>query len=1047
MVKNLVVYNSSAGSGKTYTLVKEFLKLALKADSPFYFRKILAITFTNKAAAEMKERVLQHLTILSATDSSDVKNKKLIEDYSKATGLDHHQLSAKAAKVHMAMLHHYADISISTIDSFVHRLVRTFSKDLGLVSDFDVETDADEILQTAVDRLLSEAGVQKEITDVLLQFINQRTEDEKGWNIDEEVFKFSRILLREDSIEPLKKLKELSLNDFNIIKTELQISLKATEKELSEICTKAIKIITDRGLAREDFQFGAGGAVNIFFKGKEGELDNITIGSRVSDVLETGTWKPSAKGNIVKEIIASVNDELLSLLQEIKKLTETKQQLYISRKNIQQSIYNLSLLAEVNRRCEELKQEKGIVLISDLNRLITAVIMDEPAPFIYERLGERYSHVLIDEFQDTSVLQWQNFIPLIENSLASGNFNMLVGDAKQSIYRWRNGEMEQLVNLPSIYGKTNLSALKKEREKIFDLNFLPEKLNINYRSKNEIVHFNNAFFKKFYENFPTPLRKVYETYFQELPENKPGGYVEIKVMPQEEKDRTRENLNLTLEKIINCTSDGYTYSDIVVLCRRKTEGALIASFLSENKIPVISGDSLLLGNSDEVNVLICFLRWYADPGNTTTAIQFIEAFAEHLSLPGQLHILIGKYSEPIGNFRTVNVYGFLKDHSVSISNDSLYSYSFYQLAEDVCAQLKLNRKDPFVSTLLDFILTFSSRGGFTLHQFLEWWDESGKTKAAGSVQEADAVKIMTIHKSKGLQFPVVVFPFVNWQIKAGNEWIWTDLRYNENKNLTTSLLKVSKDKLEKAGYGDVYEAEKEKTDIDQINLLYVAFTRAEDRLYIFSDEKNKGGYINQVFLQHIPDEMKQDHSVFYWGKAEQVNKKPELKTIQIQSEDFNMLDWKNHLRVSFESVKPGTSGSAYFGNLLHDLLSRMDTFEDRDVAILTMFKKGIISKDESGKLITATDKMFEQQFIQEIFSSKAVSGKEFEIIDSNGKIYRPDRLVFLNGKNILIDFKTGAKKNEHKEQISKYGELLEQTGITNPEKFLYYTGENEFVKV
>ncbi|MFZ5554362.1 MAG: UvrD-helicase domain-containing protein [Bacteroidota bacterium] len=1034
--KKLVVYNSSAGSGKTYTLVKEYLSLALKASSPWYFRKILAITFTNKAAAEMKERVLDHLVQLSQYPPVSEKAKSVLEDYVKFTGMNPLQLSEKAALVRFSMLHHYADISICTIDSFVHRLVRTFSKDLGLVTDFDVETDAVSLIEQAVDQLVSEAGRDKEITQILLEFTRQRTEDEKGWNIEQEIARFAEIILREDSIGPLKKLRVVSPVVFGEIRNVLRKEISETENRLKEICSKGRHIITDKGLTKEDFQFAGSGVAALFYKGADGKLDKLTLEKRFEKVLAEGILLPSDKAKTRKEDIASVSAELVSLLREIKLLADNRIKKYVSAKHLYSRIYHLSLLNEVNRRCEQMKEDKGIVLIADLNRMITEIIRDEPAPFIYERLGERYSHILIDEFQDTSVMQWHNFIPLIENSLAAGNINLLVGDAKQSIYRWRNGEMEQLVNLPGIYPQQNLSRLQKEREKIFAANLNKNELKINYRSRNEIVQFNNAFFRNFYIQKEGDLKKVYDTFHQELPGDRPGGYVEVRIIPKEEKDTTTTYLQWILETIRKNRDAGFSFSEMAVLCRRKQEGSAVAVYLGENNIPVISADSLLLGSSSSAGLLASYLRLSADRNNATAKTLYIENYVSFHGLKESLHHF------PDNHFTAVP---FPPEGKKQFS----WSYSFYQMAEDAVSVLGLSRKDPFLSSLLDHILTFSSRGGYTLTEFTRWWDEKGKYTPAGTASDADAVKILTIHKSKGLQYPLVIFPFVNWKIKKGKEWVWTELRNNEAEQLPVALMRVSKDVMETSGYEDIYEEENEKTIIDQFNLLYVAFTRAEERLYIFTDEKNKGGYMNEDLLRFLPEELNHDGTSLYLGNGDALRikkDKPEKKKINLPRE-FAPADWKKHLRISFEVNRNAKEEQARFGNLLHEVLGKINSEDEAERVTGMMVKKGLITPVEESGLIAEAKKLFRSPFIQELFSVPAETKKEFEIADEAGKIYRADRMVKIGGKYRLVDFKTGIRKKEHVAQIKKYGDLLEAAGFSEVEKFLYYTGENEYIKV
>ena len=445
------VYKSSAGSGKTYTLVREYLQLALAAPEPDYFRHILAITFTNKAADEMKDRVLKKLAALSTSDTGHPTSDPLKEELKTNLNLSDAELAHRAGKLLSHILHNYSDFSISTIDKFTHRILATFSHDMRLPVTFNVEVESDELLTEAIDILLQKAGSDEALTKTLVEFAETRADEDKDWRIENSIFQLSKILFDEEGHLHVEELKNLTPADFENVRKSSAVFCTNYENILKGIAQQALKIIADEGIPLDDFYQSRNGIGNWFRRIAEGNTDNLEGGAHVQKAVGQGIWYTDKKPDNVKASIDGVAPLLLECYQQIQNAKEQYHKDYLLYELVAKNLYAVSVLSEVEKILSEIKTLNNTVHISEFNRLISGVVMYEPAPFIYERIGQRYKHYLVDEFQDTSVLQWLNLLPLLDESLALKQFNMVVGDGKQAIYRWRGGRVEQFTQLPQVF--------------------------------------------------------------------------------------------------------------------------------------------------------------------------------------------------------------------------------------------------------------------------------------------------------------------------------------------------------------------------------------------------------------------------------------------------------------------------------------------------------------------------------------------------------------------------------------------------------------------
>ncbi|MCX6282885.1 MAG: UvrD-helicase domain-containing protein, partial [Bacteroidetes bacterium] len=827
---SFTVYKSSAGSGKTYTLVKEYLNIILRdTDS---FRNILAVTFTNKAAGEMKHRVLACLEELSCVPAGTGKTTKtLLPSLVEETGLSEKEISFKAGEALKKILHNYSDFSIGTIDSFSHRIIRAFAHDFGLPVNFKVELDADELIETAVDLLLDKAGDDEQLTSLLVNFLENNLEDDKSWAIEKSLMDFSTLLFDEESQMQLPKLRALSIDDFKNIAGLLRRRTRDFERSLQEEAGIAWKAICDSGLEHQAFAYGKSGISWYFEQLAAGRTDKPVPGARLVTAVEKDSWTSGKATSADIEKIESIKHVLYTGFQKLQKLIESSYSAYRLYKLLMKSVYPLAVLNSIDRILQDFKKQNNIIHISEFNTRIAKIVLGEPVPFIYERIGEKYQNVLIDEFQDTSALQWQNFVPLIENSLASGFFNLVVGDGKQAIYRWRSGDVEQFTSLPALEG-SDKDPIIFDRQEALARNFSEKLLDRNFRSGKEIVNFNNDFFGFVSGELDGQRKKVYEGLVQLADENKEGGYINISFTGKAEENGESAR-DVVLRKILTviraCRNDGYRAKDIAVLCRANSEASQVAQTLIENSIPVVSGESLLLNYSPLVRMLTGLVRYVFGPVNPVIQAEVLKRYSD--LFPGRKPF----YNSWLGSEqakRTKEFHDFLDERIGGSGAGFLKTLPVYDLfIKLVNSFCPASAGDPYIQFFLNAVLKFSSDKSSSAADFLEWWDDHHQKLSVIMPSGFDAVKVMTIHKAKGLQFPVVIYPFAGERHKNTRKYLWADLDNHEVPGLPAALMASGRE-MEETAFAGKYKEERQKSMLDLLNLLYVVMTRPEQRLYI-----------------------------------------------------------------------------------------------------------------------------------------------------------------------------------------------------------------------
>ncbi|HEY9113787.1 MAG TPA: UvrD-helicase domain-containing protein [Bacteroidales bacterium] len=1033
----LKVYKSSAGSGKTTTLVNEYLKITLK--NPQVFKNVLAITFTNKAANEMKERVLDALVKLSSGEGSKYSE---FNDLIAEIGLNETEIKTHAEKLLSLILHRYDEFSISTIDSFVHRVVRTFATDVKLPQNFEVVIDTDEIVPEIIEKLFEKIEPGNAFTSLMVDFVMKQLDDEKNYDPTRMLDDFIKTQLNEESHLFLKKIEHLNADDFLKIIGKINFLLKNRKDSLQAIGNEAMALIEESGLSLTAFYQGSKGIFNYFSKLAEFKNNSVTdvgayVDRTVNDEVE---WHSSKASPSDRSMIAALKDDLKQLFHASRKLSSDYWLYYF----ILSKIHQLALMKEIRWLFTDYTDQTQRVHISEFNKKINDQISGQPVPFIYERLGRKYQHFLIDEFQDTSLLQWQNLLPLLEESLASNNLNMLVGDTKQAIYRFRNGEVELFANLPKIY-KNDGTPEMIAREKLLEATYSPVPLDVNFRSKREIVDFNNEFFESLKKSVSPKLQKIYEEHSQKLPGNleREGGFVSIELIPAENSAEYLQKRLLHVQQSVDkLLAAGNRRRDICVLSRSNANAAQVASFLVENGHKVISPESLLLSNSARVRLIVSFLKLISEPKQTLFQADFMYNLLLVRNKESEFHSGFSK----IIRAESFEFDEFMHLLEIEIQEKDLAGQSIYEIAEFAIRKLGVAKEtDVFLLNFLDFINENQEAGMGRLDLFLEKWEKKKNTASVITPTEEDAISVMTIHKAKGLKFNNVIVDITQGRNQNGKSEFWKELYSDELPDLNIILLPIKND-IEKAGFAEVNEEEKDKTLLDLINVIYVAFTRAVDSLFIISHQPERGDnkltkYL-VAFLQEkgIWDESRASYE---FGKISASKDKHEkIGKEKIELKQFISTDWKNMISVAgseeilWELLDERPARS--YGNLLHKMLSEIIATDDIPSVVQTYLNSGIIEFKESIEIQGMLEEIVNHPRLKPFYNRNIICKNESSIIDPKGNVLRPDRVVIDGEKLIIIDYKTGEKMDDHVKKISQYADVFSSLGYENITKFLVY---------
>lgn len=1049
-MSKFLIYKSSAGSGKTYTLVKEYLKLALSA--PGEYRHILAVTFTNKSAEEMKSRIINSLIELSKGGAEELK-KQLETDGVKGN------ISLMAGGVLKNILHKYSDFSVLTIDSFFHRIIRSFAKELNLQLGYNIEIDDKIVMERITEELLDAIGSDPDLTKYIEEYVYFRIDDNKGWKIDTNIKDLAGEIFKERYW--IKKGSESGLADnrekmHGFIQTLFAI-IDNFERTLTSIAKDSYEVISEIGLGTADFK---NGTFSYFSKiiNKEKYSGDIAPGKIVRKIIEgQDTWytqKSFKKAQIKEAAEKGLNKNLAEAIM----FYDNSYKQYNSAKELIKTVYVLGIYKDLMERLKQYRDDNKIMLISDTNTILMKVISGESSPFIYEKTGNVYKNFLIDEFQDTSTFQWKNFLPLIQNSLSENNFSMIVGDVKQSIYRWRNGNMKLL--------------LEDAAKDLNEFNEITKQIPLdeNYRSRKEIINFNNIFFKEASQKLAEKagetegklLLNSYSGVEQKDTYGESGGYVNISIVQNGEED---DPFELVMEKTKNLITDalnsGYAKKDIMILTRSNRQASETAHYLIDAGFKVISNESLLLTNSPKVRLLLNLLKYISDNKNYLAKTEILFNYLVYIKKenidPAEIFNDYKNHDDPL--FNTALPEEFFSKDTQGRLNPAFFRLNLYELVEMLIRIFGLNNTmDAYLLRFLDVIVEFSALNTGDLTGFFEWWEQNKDDNSIVIPEQEDAVRIMTIHMAKGLQSPVVIIPYANWEMGfSGRDLIWVSSKeypFNESAAFPVTPGK----NLMQSCFEEDYIEEHSLTYLDNFNLLYVAFTRAEERLHVIASPKaiaryNVGILINATLASSL--ELNSgfiNDSDFEIGiKADKQGTKPEevsYKAGEILSTDYftKIVIKPASADVSIERVKK-FSELKNRGILLHKALSLIKYPGDAEKAFEQLKTEGLVTAENEDDFINELLDILKNEKIKHWFSSDYEIKTETEVVLPGGKVYKPDRVLLKDKKAVVIDYKTGKHKKDHALQVSQYADILKDMGFMEVEKYLFYVAEREVVSV
>lgn len=1041
------IYDASAGSGKTYALVKEYLKIILSNRKDDAYRNILAITFTNKAVHEMKSRIVGSLSEF-AKDEPAQKAADLMLVLSQETGLSLATIKQKAKSIIKHIIHNYAAFDISTIDKFTHKVIRAFAHDLNLPVTFEVTLDTENLLMEAVDAIIAQAGEDETLTRLLVDFTMEKTDDDKSWDISREILETGRLVLNENHRNEIMHFNDKSIAEFIVVKNKLLESSKSLESDCIDLAASAIALIDKYGI--DPKSFSAGHFPNHLKSIELGKYNPKNKTYHESDDIKIN--KTAADRSLIEGIVP----ELLAILGTIYKNYEKRDFYRAFLKNITP----LSLLNTVSNELAKIQKEQNVLSIAEFNAIIHREIQNQPAPFIYERLGERYRHFFIDEFQDTSEMQWQNLIPLIDNALAGQDdlgqkgTLMIVGDPKQSIYRWRGGKAEQFIELGKEYNPFN-NPDKKQFS-----------LDTNWRSYSQVVDFNNDFFGLLAHEFEdADYKDLYENHSRQKTNAKTGGYVNISFIPEVEAsdgdeevpDKTELYVLATLNTIKKVLGLGFDYRDIVILTRKRGQGIAIANYLTEQNIPLLSSETLMIQNATEVRLVIHLLKYLKNSGDAESKAHFLHYVAENIQQELPVHDFIAK-GMALKNEKEFEQWliDYNPDGSGLLSFQDIRKKSLYEAVEIIVSKfLGSKTANAYIQYFLDIVLERDIRNQLGIADFLDFWEKNAEKFSIPSPEGKDAVRIMTIHKSKGLEFPVVIMPFAEEDYnRKPKDKLWLDT-LEEDFGLPKVLIDNSS---AVAGFGEeasiVYSKKKQEELLDNINVLYVALTRAEEQLYVISSRnltskgEVKANDMSAFFINYLiaKGDFDPDKYEYEYGKGDKLSPdNDETDTPLFISSVAEILDPKNIKIAQREALMWGTKQqeSIEYGNVVHEILSFVKTKDDIELAVTKAIESGLITLGQREVVYKTINDIVSHSELQNYFSADTIVLNEQTIIQKQGGIVKPDRMVIGSDKEVfLLDYKTGLPQAKYSVQLLNYQSAIEEMGYRVVKKALVYIGEN-----
>ena len=1026
--KPFLIVNASAGSGKTYNLVRNYLRLLLsETDDRAEISQIMAMTFTNKASIEMKSRIMSDLNKLA---NGKEEANGYLEEIAGFVGTTPEAIRTRARIVLRKILHQYEDFNVMTIDKFNLRLIRSFARDLDLPETFEISLDDTLILEKAIDELLSniDAKNQTKLYQLALNFAKSNLEEENDWNLKKILLSKAKILTNEGYFQSIRKL---SKTDFRKEQLDLwKLQFKAEKEELTIRLNSLNRLLLEAGIDANAFTGKSTTFNAIAF--------NLKLNPEPIHFLKESKRTDANLKNILKTIEEGKETLFSPAYLEFLQFINGKSASWIELDFKIQQFHLLSILKELALSMDDIRNKESIIRVSEFNKLVAELVQNEDAPFIYERLGSRFNHFFLDEFQDTSRLQWLNIVPLIHNSLGGNYFNFIVGDPKQSIYRFKNGVAEQFIALPEIYNPEQEPSIQL-RSQFFQKMGTVEGLEDNWRSAAEIVNFNNQFFEELLQFMPESGQEFYK-HLKQNPKGKSGGYVELLMNPQKDLDTSKFTNNQLLKWVQQCIADGYKPHEICVLGRKKRDCNQYANFLKSRGYQIVSSDSLLVNSDQFVQLTICYCKWKVNRFDFQRAMQFAYFYFEILEKKDAFETYGACFWTDADSKVYFSEQLFFENSRLSSDFLDASFHNIYSLLVDFLALVELDSiENTYLQQLLDLAYQFDMSNGPDLMEFINYYEKNRSKFSVQLSENEQAIQIMTAHKSKGLEFPVVIIPSFNF--------------FNEGNNNDSFLMEINDhiietkmSKFEASIPAIQLEAEKEDAaqKMDAINLLYVAFTRPQDRLYALNLKGSRNSFydkFNTILTKLFPETTEDGIFHLKFGQV------PEIKHhLRKNTTDYSPQSIRNFLwfpEVSIQSAKEQEEDSLTseqrIGKQFHFIMEKSHSRETAFAALKTGLLKGEIEQDFEVVLVRLLEEAFENNLLVDLFESGKHLNERTLIFDSKTRL-RPDKLIVANDQTVVIDFKTGEKSAKHEKQVQGYMTVLNQIGMKNIKGYLYYSG-------
>ena len=1112
MEEHLTVYRASAGSGKTFTLAVEYISLLVK--DPENYQHILAVTFTNKATQEMKMRILSQLYgIANSLQSSQQYFNKVKEK----TNMPDAVIRNNARAALTLLIHRYNNFRILTIDAFFQQVLRNLAHELGQTANLRVDLNNEEITEKAVDQMIESLEKGQPVLQWISTYINNSIEDDNGWNIIGKIKTFGTNIFKDFYKAHEANLKEQLSNadDFKVYETTLRKRRNDIRKTFN---SKARSILNEIKNANLDIPSNyRSGLYKYLTDSAIAPLTNKPLKAGVLKANESPqNWTSSKCAKADKQQIQTLAAEVLSA--QLSELIAYNNDNWNEFQSIQLTLSHLSelrLLHAIADAVDNLTKDTNRFMLSNTQALLKELIADSDTPFIFERIGARLKHVMIDEFQDTSTIQWQNFQVLLANCMAQElSQNLIVGDIKQSVYRWRQGDWGILNNIEKSFAHQKIRL---------------ETLDYNYRSEKRIIDFNNAFWEQCVANTAKEVaqddakkaeivQKAYEDVAQKTHKTTENGFVKISLYPREVmKDAVLEELIETIKELFNNGYGGKNQSKIAILVRSKSNiqdivNALLQSF--GNEINIVSDEAFRLDASLSVNIIVSAMHLLTHPDDVLTRGKLVKLYnQEVLKKPLTDTDLLVSINES-NNIDTKNID---KKERRKLATEQQMAKLNSQLPPEYVANRELllglpivdlvdklfmlfgldqlEGQSSYICTLYDTLNDFLKDHTADIDDFINEWENSLSSKTIQS-DEIEGIRIMTIHKSKGLEFDNVIIPFCNWEMeKKGTLWCETKNKPAPYNKLPLLPIDFSRDKLIGTVFEDDYKEEHFQNIVDNLNLLYVAFTRASKNLFVFGlrqgkttlDNIAKGtppgnrSYAIELALRQVseqlegsslsfPDDIGSEIHFEYGTLVPETHEKehavadnpflikPDKHIVSIatypQAATFKQSN-KSIEFVKGEDVDP-SDRTRYIkiGNVLHQLFSTIYTTADIPTRLNELEQQGIIYNDEitSAQLRTRIEDAITNPQVQEWFSKRWQLYNECTILEYNKDTneveeHRPDRVMTDGKEFVVVDFKFGKEREEYKKQVQQYMEILIRMGHKKVSGYLWYVVKNNVVEV